>query len=91
MGRKRRQFTPEFKAKVALEALKEQKTVAELATQYGVHPNQIGQWKRQLKEQAAAAFGAEGFSEADFERERAELFEQIGRLKVEAEFLRKKL
>ncbi len=91
MGTKRRTFTPEFKAKVALEALKEQKTVAQLAAQYGVHPTQIGLWKRQLKEQAAAAFGAEGLSKDDFEREKGELYEQIGRLKVEADFLRKKL
>jgi transposase len=91
MGTKRRTFTPEFKAKVALEALKEQKTAAQLAAQYGVHPTQIGLWKRQLKEQAAAAFGAEGLSKDDFEREKGELYEQIGRLKVEADFLRKKL
>jgi transposase len=91
MGTKRRTFTPEFKAKVALEALKEQKTAAQLAAQYGVHPTQIGLGKRQLKEQAAAAFGAEGLSKDDFEREKGELYEQIGRLKVEADFLRKKL
>ena len=91
MGKKRRKFTPEFKARVALEALKEQKTAAQLATQYGVHPTQIGLWKRQLKEQAAAAFGAEGLCKDDFEREKGELYEQIGRLKVEADFLRKKL
>ena len=91
MSRKRRRFTAEFKARVALEALKEHKTIAQLAAQHGVHPNQISQWKRQLKEQAAAAFGTDGLSEEQVEKEKAKLFEQIGRLKVEVDFLRKKL
>ena len=91
MPKKRRSFSPEFKAKVALEALREHKTVAQLAAEHGVHPNQITLWKRQLREQAAAAFGGQGLTEQEVEREKAQLYEQIGRLKVEAEFLRKKL
>lgn len=91
MGQRRRRFTAQFKAKVALAALKEDRTAAELAGQFGVHPTQIGQWKRQLREQAAAAFDGSGPTSEQVEREKADLFEQIGRLKVEAEYLRKKL
>ncbi len=89
----RRRFTSEFKAKIALEALREDRTVAELSAQHGVHPNQITQWKSQLKQEAARAFEA-GRSAAGGlagEKETAGLFEQIGRLKVEVDFLRKKL
>lgn len=91
--KKRRRFTAEFKARVALEALKENRTIAQLASQYGVHPNQISEWKRQLKEQAVTAFtdAARRKDEAAYEKEKSELFEEIGRLKVEGDFLRKKL
>jgi len=91
--KKRRRFTPEFKARVALAALKEDRTIAQMASQYGVHPNQISQWKRQLKEQAATAFadGARRMDVEASEKEKARLFEEIGRLKVEGDFLRKKL
>lgn len=91
MPKRRRSFSPEFKAKVALDAIREHKTVAELAAQHGVHPTLIGQWKRQLQEHAGAAFGTEGLTAHEVEKEKAGLYEQIGRLKVEAEFLRKKL
>lgn len=91
MSRIRRRFSPEFKARVALDALKEQCTIAELAAKHGVHPNQISEWKRQLKGQAAAVFGNDGLSEEQMEKEKAKLFEEIGRLKVEVDFLRKKL
>ena len=91
--RKRRRFTSEFKARVALGALKEDRTIAQLASQYAVHPNQISQWKRQLKEQAVTAFSdsARRADEEAVEKEKARLFEEIGRLKVEGDFLRKKL
>lgn len=89
----RRRFTPEFKAKVALEALREDRTASELCTQYGVHPNQITQWKSQLKQEAVRAFGpGRGGREGQTaEKDASRLFEQIGRLKVEVDFLRKKL
>jgi len=93
MPKKRRSLSAEFKAKVALEALREQRTIAELASLYGVHPNLITKWKKQLQDQASAAFNVVGgaLTEDAVEKEKARLFEQIGRLKVEADFLRKKL
>lgn len=91
MTKKRRQYSNNFKAKVALEALRERKTVAQLASEYDIHPNQITEWKKQLKDQAGVAFGGEGRTEAEIEKEKTDLYEQIGRLKVETEFLRKKL
>ena len=93
MPKKRRSFSPEFKAKIALAALREQKTIVELASLYRVHPNLITKWKGQLQEQASAAFSVDGgtLTEEAVEKDKARLFEQIGRLKVEADFLRKKL
>ena len=91
MGRQRKQHTAAFKGKVALEAVKGQRTVQELASSYGVHPNQITKWKRQLVAEAAEIFtrgGAHG-NEA-VEEERAELYQQIGKLQVELDWLQKK-
>ena len=91
MARQRKTYTAEFKAKVALAAAKGEKTVNELASQYEVHPTLIHGWKKQL------LTGAEGIFEnpaqaasADAEVRQAELFEQIGRLKMELEWLKKK-
>ena len=93
MPRKRRRFTPEFKARVALEVMKEQKTVAELASQFAVHSSQITTWKRELKESARAVFTGEKalLTEEKVDAVKSPLYEQIGRLKVEVDFLRKKL
>ena len=92
MPRKRRRFTPEFKAKVALEALREQKTIAEMASQFSVHPNQISAWKRELKESASAVFAGqrELLTEDAVEGVKTPLYAQIGRLQVEVDFLRKR-
>ena len=86
--RRRRKFSGEFKAKVALEALKALETINQLATRFEVHPHQVMQWKQHLLRQAAAAF--EGKSPARPEPTlEPELFEQIGRLKMEMEWLKK--
>lgn len=79
-----------FKAKVALAAVKEVRTVNELAGQFGVHPTQIHQWKRRLVEQAESLFVGPGEKRREAEVESAELYEQIGRLKMELEWLKKK-
>jgi putative transposase len=75
---------------VALEAVKERETVGELARRFQVHPTQIHEWKRRLQEQAPVVFEKESAKPAETV-DPAELYEQIGRLKVELEFLKKKL
>jgi putative transposase len=91
MSRSRRRFSAEFKFKVALEAAKGIKTINELASEYEVHPNQIGQWKKELLEGGAGLFSRPSAQQQRRqESERAELYEQIGRLKMELEWLKKK-
>lgn len=92
MERQRKRYSAEFKAKVALAAAKGQKTLSELAEQYGVHANQISKWKAQLIESATGLFrdGREKKKEKNSIREE-ELYEQIGRLKVELDWLKKKV
>jgi transposase len=91
MGKQRRQFTGAFKAKVALEAVKGQRTVQELATGYGVHPNQITNWKKQLIAAAADIFsGARERRDLADEMEKDELYRQIGKLQVQLDWLQKK-
>ena len=88
MGKKRNRREPGYKAKVALEAVRERKTVGELSSQFGVHSSQIQGWKRTLMERAHELF--EGPSPAKQETaQEAELYEQIGRLKMELEWLKK--
>lgn len=88
----RRVHPPAFKAKVAVDALKEQKTIAELASQYAIHPTQITKWKKQALE-----ILAQGFSGKREQKQKndidliQELYRQIGRLKVEVDFLKKKM
>jgi transposase len=93
MARKRNRHTAAFKAQVALAALKADRTVNELAAQHGVHPTLIHAWKKQLLSGAESVFvnGARVESVADAEAQKAELFEQIGRLKMELEWLKKKV
>lgn len=91
MSKKRRRFSPEFKFRVALAAAQGQRTLSELAVEYAVHPNQISQWKRQLLESGAEVFSRHGGTEQKAqEAVQTELYEQIGRLKMELEWLKKK-
>jgi putative transposase len=92
MGRKRRTFTDKFKAKVALEAIRGVKTIAELAKEYQVHPNQISGWKRQVLTNALDLFASGEKPRAKTEEElTAPLYEEIGRLKMDIKWLKKKL
>jgi transposase-like protein len=91
MSRKRRSFSASFKAKVAMAASKEDKTLSELASQYGVYPNQISAWKKQLVDQVAELFeDGRKRQPPGNDLETASLYEQIGRLKVELDWLKKK-
>lgn len=91
MARKRKQYTGAFKAKLALEAIKGQRTVQELATAHGVHPNQITTWKKQLLASAEDIFsGARERREESDEQEKDELYRQVGKLQVELDWLQKK-
>jgi putative transposase len=91
MPKKRRTHSPEFKARVAMEALRENKTLAQLASEYGVHTSQITKWKRALSNGARTLFSGDRqlLTEESIDRETAPLYEQIGRLQVEVDFLRK--
>lgn len=91
MGRKRRQFSNQFKFTVALEAVKGLKTINQIAGEFNVHPNQVSTWKRQLFADGPAVFG-NGHASAEPEQavRETELYEQIGRLKMELEWLKKK-
>ena len=88
----RRVHPPAFKAKVAVEAIKETKTIAELASQYAIHPTQITKWKQQGLEILAQGFsGKREQNKKDDTELIQELYRQIGRLKVEVDFLKKKM
>lgn len=87
----RKQFTAGFKSKVAVEAIKGQRTAQEIGSIYGVHPTQVTTWKRQLVAQAAEIFTRGGVHDNDaIEQEKAELYQQIGRLQMELDWLQKK-
>jgi transposase-like protein len=91
MKNKRRNHGAAFKAKVALAATKGDKTVSELAGEYGVHPTQIAKWKNQLLESLPEIFSRRRQDEhQDQEELTSQLYQQIGRLKVELDWLKKK-
>ena len=91
MSRKRKQYSPEFKAKVALAALKYEQTVAELAARFEIHPTMINNWKRNLLDGASDIFDKGQKKQKHMEAKVDELYRQIGKLKVERDFLSKKL
>ena len=89
--KKRRTFTAEFKAKVALEALREQEPLHEIAKRYEVHPNQISQWKKELQSNMAAVFEKKSDRESEKIRQKERenrLFRQVGQLQMEVDFLK---
>jgi transposase-like protein len=91
MAEKRKRYAADFKFRVALEAAKGQKTLNELASEHGVHPNQISTWKRQLLDDGPGIFSQKsGLKQREPEAVQAELYEQIGRLKMELEWVKKK-
>jgi putative transposase len=89
---KRKRYDAAFKAKVALEAIKSDRTIAEIASEYGVHPNQITKWKRQVLEELPKIFsGNREKTDREAQELISQLYQQIGQLKVELEWLKKKL
>ena len=91
MSQKRKQHSSQFKAKVALAALQNQETTAQLSSRFGVHPTMISAWKRQLLDGAAELFDNNQTSRKQIEVQVDELYRQIGQLKVENDFLARKL
>jgi len=92
MKAKRRRHEPEFKARVALEALKGIKTIQQIAKDFDIHPAQVADWKKAMAEGAIEIFGStrEKAETEDFERQRGELHAKIGQLTIELDYLRKK-
>ena len=92
MGSLRKNYSAAFKVKVALAALKGDKTLAQLASEFGVHTNQIQQWKKRLLFEAPSLFSIRrSKQERDAEALQAELYQQIGQLKVELDWLKKRM
>ena len=92
MTKNRRKHSPLFRARVALEALKGEETIAELANRFEVHPSQIRKWKNSLAEGAAGIFGGDQNQKKEDDASLiAQLYQQIGQLKVERDFLDKAL
>lgn len=91
MSNKRKRYNPEFKAKVALAALKNEETIAELSKRFGVHPTMISNWKKSLLEGAANIFDKGKKAKKQNETQVDDLYREIGKLKVERDFLSRKL
>jgi transposase-like protein len=91
MKRKRTRYSPAFKAKVALEAVREQDTIAAIARRYKVHANQVYTWRRELLENIGRVFAIDDGASGDAAEREAELLKKIGELTVERDFLSKGL
>ena len=91
MAKKRKKYSNVLKARIALEAIKDIKTMSELASEYSTHPNQISKWKKLLKQGAPELFERGNGSIKSEEELTAPLYEEIGRLKMENTWLKKKL
>lgn len=89
--KKRKLYPKEFKARVALEALKEVKTIAELSSEYEIHSNMITKWKKQLQDNIADIFIRKNDQEPDAQAKIENLYKEIGRIQVENSWLKKKL
>ena len=88
MKKSRRKFTDSFKAKVAIEALKERETLGELAKRFEIHPNQISIWKREFLENAENAFASKNKND-ETDNQVDKLYQKIGQLEIENDFLKK--
>lgn len=92
MGKQRRQFTAEFKARVAFEALRGDRSISQLAVHYKVHPNQITQWRKQLQQDAPKLFARGAGSGSDEQQSLIDaLYRQIGQMSVELDWLKKRV
>jgi len=84
----RKKYSPSFKAKVSLEAIKGDETIAQIASRHEVHPNLVTKWKKELQDQAASIFGGDHARKKKQDKDLvARLYQQIGQLKVERDFL----
>ncbi|MET4694661.1 helix-turn-helix domain-containing protein [Endozoicomonas lisbonensis] len=92
MSRKRKQYSSNFKAKVALAAIKGDQTTSELAAHFQIHPTMVSAWKRELLERAAELFGSKADKNSKSHQDEVDnLYRQIGQLSVERDFLARKL
>lgn len=91
MKKTRRKFSSEFKAKVAIEALRERQSLPDLALKFEVHPTQITKWKKDFITNASAAFELSGKEESEEQVDVDQLYSKIGRLEIERDFLKKSL
>jgi len=91
MRKTRRKFTSEFKTKVAIEALKERYSLAELAERFELHPNQISQWKQEFLEKSSDVFGKKSTKSKEKEVDLDNLYAKIGKLEMERDYLKKNL
>jgi transposase-like protein len=90
MKKERTRYSVEIKMKVAIEAIKEQKTINEIAGQYQIHPNQVTKWKKQLLDEGKSIFEQGGKKAKQNEVPEERLYQQIGQLQVELDWLKKK-